>query len=345
MECYQRFTSLVLFHSKRCKSKEILFSRWPFLIRSQYFSEHTHSFRPSSHNENPQRSLRVAVVGPPNSGKSSLTNQLVSAQVSAVSSRMDTTQRNVVAAVTVENRQLVFVDSPGTVSIQHARNIVKDKCDRILMDPERAVERADYIIVLHDATATGDYIHHRVLHLLHRYQHLPSSLVINKVDLVKRRCDLLPLINILCNGQVGGQKVQLSKARVGRLGQLGAAGHRSKDSLNPNELDSIRDQYWQEKYRNVMQKPIEKVSWSETKHLFINIRGWSKFDAVFLTSSCSGEGIESLKEHLLNQSIVREHTFTSSTVTTKNPQAICQDAVRAKLLDNLPADVAYRLQV
>ncbi|VDK26294.1 unnamed protein product, partial [Anisakis simplex] len=46
--------------------------------------------------------------------------------------------------------------------------------------PERALEEASHVLVVHDSTLTGDYIHHRVLHLLHRYPHLTSSLVINK---------------------------------------------------------------------------------------------------------------------------------------------------------------------
>ncbi|VDK30677.1 unnamed protein product [Anisakis simplex] len=67
----------------------------------------------------------VAVIGPPNSGKSLLTNQLVKAQVSAVSSKMDTTQRNVTAALTEHDCQLIVIDSPGTVGINHARKVVK----------------------------------------------------------------------------------------------------------------------------------------------------------------------------------------------------------------------------
>uniref|UniRef100_A0A914RLT9 GTPase Era, mitochondrial n=1 Tax=Parascaris equorum TaxID=6256 RepID=A0A914RLT9_PAREQ len=69
--------------------------------------------------------IKVAIIGPPNSGKSLLTNQIVRAQVSAVSSKMDTTQRNVTAAITEHGCQLVVVDSPGTIGIQHARKVVK----------------------------------------------------------------------------------------------------------------------------------------------------------------------------------------------------------------------------
>lgn len=68
--------------------------------------------------------------------------------------------------------------------------------DRVLQDPERALQRAQHVLVVQDSTAPGAYIHHRVLHMLHRYSHVPSILVMNKIDLVMRRSDLLPLVEV-----------------------------------------------------------------------------------------------------------------------------------------------------
>lgn len=72
------------------------------------------------------------MIGPPNVGKSLLTNRLVKAGVAAVSSQMDTTQKNQTAIITKGSSQLVFVDSPGTVGIRHAREVVKSADSRIL---------------------------------------------------------------------------------------------------------------------------------------------------------------------------------------------------------------------
>lgn len=89
-----------------------------------------------------------------------------------------------------------MVDSPGTVGLKHATSTMnRSKDDRILSDPEKALSKAEHILVVQvclrrnsifhyyikDVTQTGDYIHHRVLHLLHRHNHLPSSLILNKV--------------------------------------------------------------------------------------------------------------------------------------------------------------------
>ncbi|KHN71000.1 putative GTP-binding protein E02H1.2 [Toxocara canis] len=249
-----------------------------------------------------ERCLEVAVIGPPNSGKSLLTNQLVRAQVSAVSSKMDTTQRNVTAALTEHGCQLIVVDSPGTVGIQHARKVVKRNEPMLLIGPENALEIASHVLVVQDSTATGDYIHHRVLHLLHRYPHLTSSLVLNKIDLVKRRSDLLELVRILCNGKVGGEPINVKKSEMGRLGKLGMTAKKHSTLRLHTDEEKERSEQWQQKYRTLMQKPTHKCGWSETKSLFADIRGWSNFDAVFFVSSLTGEGIDPLREHLFELS-------------------------------------------
>lgn len=57
--------------------------------------------------------VRVAVVGPPNAGKSSLVNSLVSAHVSATARASGTTKRNTIAVATAGNTQMRFIDTPG----------------------------------------------------------------------------------------------------------------------------------------------------------------------------------------------------------------------------------------
>ncbi|VDN43352.1 unnamed protein product [Gongylonema pulchrum] len=53
-------------------------------------------------------------------------------------------------------------------------------------------------MVVHDATICTDYILHRVLHMLHRHRQIPSTLVLNKVDLVKQR-DLIQKPTYKCS--------------------------------------------------------------------------------------------------------------------------------------------------
>uniref|UniRef100_A0A1I7T4B2 Era-type G domain-containing protein n=1 Tax=Caenorhabditis tropicalis TaxID=1561998 RepID=A0A1I7T4B2_9PELO len=286
--------------------------------------------------------LQLAVIGAPNVGKSLLTNSLIRCPLSAVSSKMDTTTRNISASICTDSTQLVFVDSPGAVSTSHVRQTMKKTSatsgDRVLQDPERALQRAQHILVVQDSTAPGSYIHHRVLHMLHRYSHVPSTLVMNKIDLVMRRSDLLPLVEILTNGQLSdNQQISTKPAQIGRLGKS-LAPQVSTSSFNPS------DEKWQMKFRELIQKPTWKCSYSETRSLFRTICGWSGFERVFFCSSLTGEGVDELRDHLVNISPDGEWKMQEGMPTGETAQQLCMDSIRAAVLDTTPSNVAYSVQ-
>ncbi|GMR33493.1 hypothetical protein PMAYCL1PPCAC_03688, partial [Pristionchus mayeri] len=285
------------------------------------------------------RGLDVAVIGAPNVGKSLLTNQIVRAAVSAVSSKMDTTLENVCASITEDDVQLIVVDSPGTIGISHARKVmgIEKGKEKIICDPEEALKKAEHVLVVQDATAPGDYIHHRVMHLLHRNSHLPASLVINKVDLVTDRSELLELTRILTKGRVAGKRINTAQTTIGRLGKSADTFSLHSDALKD------KDEEWQRKYRSIVDVRPQRVGFAETRNLFREERGWSGFDAVFYVSSLTGEGIEPLREHLKSLSTNRKWRLHEHAVTTKSPQSICEESVRAALLDTVPSDMAYKL--
>uniref|UniRef100_A0A915PRL8 G domain-containing protein n=1 Tax=Setaria digitata TaxID=48799 RepID=A0A915PRL8_9BILA len=293
-----------------------------------------------------QKCLKIAVIGPPNVGKSLLTNKLVKAGVAAVSSQMDTTQKNQTAVITEGLSQLVFVDSPGTVGIRHARQIVRRPDSRILSDPEHAIEQADHILVVHDATISTDYILHRVLHMLHRYRQIPSSLILNKIDQVTQRSDLLALTRVLCNGVVDGKPITVKRQSGGQLAKLCSKILKTSPTMPLHSIEErAQDEQWQEKYKVLLQKPTHKCSWNETKQLFANIKGWSNFQAVFFVSALTGEGINTVRDFLLRLALRREHIFKQEILTTKKPVMICQDAIRAEFLNRIPSYIAYDLKV
>uniref|UniRef100_A0AAF5CYS7 G domain-containing protein n=1 Tax=Strongyloides stercoralis TaxID=6248 RepID=A0AAF5CYS7_STRER len=283
--------------------------------------------------------LKFAIIGPPNVGKSLLTNQLVQANVAAVSKRMDTTRRNLTAIYTNNYCQLVALDSPGLVGIKHATTVSPNKDLSILTDPEKALKKAEHILVVHDATHTGDYIQHRVMFLLHKYSHIPSTLVINKIDLISQRNELLPLVKVLTNNQVDGEKIVSKRVSFGRLGTI------NEDRIKSGNRNEIQDENWKKLYNTVMAKPFERCSWSETKKLFSDIRGWSGFKSVFFVSSKTGEGIDGLRDYLMRQSTLKDWKYNDDTLTTKNPNDICVDHVRAACLNYLPSEVGYCLNI
>uniref|UniRef100_A0A7E5A284 G domain-containing protein n=1 Tax=Panagrellus redivivus TaxID=6233 RepID=A0A7E5A284_PANRE len=294
--------------------------------------------------ESKKKALNVAVIGPPNVGKSALTNMLIRADVCAVSKRMDTTRNNTVTALTEHECQLVVVDSPGLVGIKHARDVVGAHGDAALLaDPEKAITRADHLLIIHDATLPGRYLSHRLLHLLHRHSHLSASLVINKIDLIHRQSDVLELGRLLTNGIVGGQAIQTAGVKLGKLGSVAA---KSELKLHGSHTDG-KDEKWKLMYQRLLQKPTHKVSWGETKKLFGTETGWPNFDRLFFVSAITGRGIDELRSHLQQVATPVEGDFAldENAVTAKRPKQLVAEHVRSEILNALPGDVAYNLRV
>ena len=55
----------------------------------------------------------IAIIGPPNAGKSTLVNRLLQQKLSIVSSRPQTTWHRILGIKTLPQAQLLFLDTPG----------------------------------------------------------------------------------------------------------------------------------------------------------------------------------------------------------------------------------------
>jgi GTP-binding protein len=96
-----------------------------------------------------EEAVRVAVIGRPNVGKSSLVNAFLGAERVIVSDRAGTTRDAIDTEVEVEGRRTVLVDTAGL----RRRSKVAGTVDYYAqLRSERAVERADVAIVVCDAS-------------------------------------------------------------------------------------------------------------------------------------------------------------------------------------------------
>ncbi|MBD3421491.1 MAG: GTPase Era [Chitinivibrionales bacterium] len=68
------------------------------------------------------KSAFIALIGRPNSGKSTLMNAIIGENLSIVTSVPQTTRRNIKGIYSCESMQLVFVDTPGIHEGKHAFN-------------------------------------------------------------------------------------------------------------------------------------------------------------------------------------------------------------------------------
>ena len=68
--------------------------------------------------------VKVSILGLPNSGKSTLVNRILSRRVSAVSSKINTTQKRTTAVFTENDTQVVILDTPGLVSLKKRKKYI-----------------------------------------------------------------------------------------------------------------------------------------------------------------------------------------------------------------------------
>jgi len=130
-------------------------------------------------NEDESRCAFVALIGAPNAGKSTLTNQLVGSKVSIVTPKVQTT-RALIRGIAVEGAaQLIFVDTPGI--FQPRRRL-----DRAMVTTAwSGAHDADLVGLLVDAKRGIDDEVEAILGKLPEVRQ-PKVLILNKVDLTPK---------------------------------------------------------------------------------------------------------------------------------------------------------------
>ena len=129
--------------------------------------------------------VKIAVVGKPNVGKSSLVNRLFGEERSVVSDEAGTTRDPIDSTMTYHGRSLVFVDTAGL----RRQSKVKENLEYYsAVRTERVVREADVCLMLIDAT---EGLTHQDLRIMEQAWDAGAGLVVvvNKWDLVEKEYD------------------------------------------------------------------------------------------------------------------------------------------------------------
>ncbi|MGD8457897.1 MAG: GTPase Era [Anaerolineales bacterium] len=122
----------------------------------------------------------VAVAGRPNVGKSTLINALLGQKIAAVSFRPQTTRRQQIGILTLDNAQVVFTDTPGIHQPKHKLGKYMNVAAR------SALEDSDTIVFLVDGS---DDIHDEDRMIAETLTELkvniPVFLILNKIDRIE----------------------------------------------------------------------------------------------------------------------------------------------------------------
>jgi len=149
----------------------------------------------------------VAMVGRPNTGKSSLLNRLVGEKLSIVSARPQTTRHLVTGILTRPACQYIFIDAPGNPP--RLKSVLHKALNRRVGE---AASQADVVLFVVEAGRFGPE-DHAALERIPAAQQVIA--VANKVDLVKRSAELIPFLDRLAKTREFVAVVPVS-ARTGR---------------------------------------------------------------------------------------------------------------------------------
>ncbi len=133
------------------------------------------------------RSGFVAVVGRPNVGKSTLVNAVMGKKVSIVTARPQTTRHRILAVLTADDTQIIFVDTPGL-----HRNAGKAMNRLMNRTAASALVDADLVLFVIEAgrwTEEDEDVLKRV-----KAAGVPSIALLNKIDQVNPKDRLLQAI-------------------------------------------------------------------------------------------------------------------------------------------------------
>ena len=134
----------------------------------------------------------VAILGLPNSGKSTLLNSLLGQKLNIVSDKPQTTRRKILGILTHKDYQIIFVDTPGLLKPHYLLQ------ERMMEAAEASAKDADVVLLIQDVEE--DFNGEKLLHQEFVSEVLvnlkaPKILLLNKIDL-SAQDEIVPLLDI-----------------------------------------------------------------------------------------------------------------------------------------------------
>ncbi len=139
----------------------------------------------------PVKSGMVAIVGPPNAGKSTLMNQFLGQKISIVTPKPQTTRNRIAGIINGPEYQIVFLDTPGLHKSRESLNVEMVK---VAMG---SLAEVDLVLFLVDVSLPlpAKQKEDKKAELADYFQQIksPAIMVLNKIDQIDRKL-VLPMI-------------------------------------------------------------------------------------------------------------------------------------------------------
>ena len=129
----------------------------------------------------------ISIIGKPNVGKSTILNHILGKKISITSRKSQTTRNNILGIKTVENKQMIFADTPGMhIKSPKVMNKVLNRSAQSLIDD------SDIILFVVQRLTLDE----QDLSVLEKLKEAGSQVicVVNKVDQISDKNKLLPMM-------------------------------------------------------------------------------------------------------------------------------------------------------
>ncbi|HBB45149.1 MAG TPA: ribosome biogenesis GTPase Der, partial [Clostridiales bacterium] len=127
--------------------------------------------------------IKIAIVGRPNAGKSSITNKILGQERVVVSNVAGTTRDAIDTPFVFDGKECVLIDTAG---IRRKRGIELESVESYsVLRSMEAIRRADVVVVVFDASEGFNEQDVRIAGYVHE-QGKPSVIVVNKWDLIEK---------------------------------------------------------------------------------------------------------------------------------------------------------------
>ncbi len=318
------------------------------------------------------RSLRVAIVGEPNAGKSTLLNALLGAPVSAVSRKFNTTRDRVLGVLTRGDAQVAFTDTPG-FALPGAEG--RGRYQRALVAEARAaVPRSDLVLLVVDLAKRMSNSSLSTMEDMARLcasSGAPLLLVANKVDLLRGAPLSEEQAAITARGGARGARDLLElklalmeewmEGACSRVGLLGAGGFDSAwmwlprgAGGGPPPAAAAPGGGGEEEGWPLSRVDAEGRVWVRAPSVYstrcgewgAGVSGAARFPPVLSLSANSGGAsgaVAALREALLLAAPPRPWAYSRDTLTDRPPVELVAEAVRGRLFEWLHDEVPYRI--
>jgi GTP-binding protein Era len=275
-----------------------------------------------------RKRLDVAIVGAPNAGKSQLLNVLTQSTVAAVSRKRHTTRGGIMGGRTVGNSQVVFIDTPGFLQLEHAR---EEGLDRdLIVTAATEMQYVDYSLLVIDAART----------LTTNYREALIQLMLNSIFSQGRQEDedFDPEGDKSKQQQRKEQKIDFSRNKFAIvLNKVDLVHPKSKLLDLAMEVGAIADECLQYQYRGQESKEdLEKELDFETL---------MKLAPVFYVSALDKDGTDDLMNHLVELTTpCKSWALEPGQVTSLSDEERVQELIREKIYRCLHREVPHSVQ-